>query len=154
MRELVGHPFLWGLLFLIGAGVLCGLYAYGMVQRSRRIAAEGIKTLATIEKLEARRRSIYFRSGIWFRPLVHYASIVFHPEGREPRRAEVEVEPSFYETLSVGDEIPLRHLPKAPGAFEIEPGRHARDARMVWFLMAAFLGAAALALNKMLRGEG
>ena len=144
MLDLLTQSAFWGLLFLIGGAGLSGLYAYGLVRYSARLRTEGVDGQAAVERLQTRTRSIYFQSGIKFAFPVDYALVSYtDPRGRT-RRAEIEISVEFARTLTTGAAIPIRYLPTSPGIMEIEPGRHAQDARLMQVVAAIFLFAAIL----------
>ena len=144
MPDLLTQSAFWGLLFLIGGACFSGLYAYGLVRYSARLRTQGVDGLAAVERLQTRTRSIYYQSGIKFAFPVKYAMVSYtDPQGRT-RRVEVEVSAEFARTLTTGAAISMRYLPTSPGIMEIEPGRHAQDARLVQVVAAIFLFAAIL----------
>ncbi len=141
--------------------VLAGV-TYGFWRDAGATAAalddHGVVTTATVEALRTDTRRV--RTGDRSRTetdyLVTYAFEALAPADGAPvsQRVEHEVPQGVFSQLRRGQEVEIRYLPEDPTRADFYPNESRGEARVLGWVMAAMLGAAATALGVALAISG
>lgn len=135
LRRLFSVHFLWvpfvPLVFTLLMGWAWGDTGY----LADRLRTDGVDTTAEVMALRVNERRD--SDGDLIRTFV--AVIAFDDGTRFSRDEPVEVSRGFYETLSVGQMVPVRYVPDEPRALEVEPGKNNRNSWLFGIAALLFL---------------
>lgn len=136
LRQFLGYWGGWALVSL----AICGLFAvmdYTSSVSARHLAEEGVDAKATITSLRVTTSTRRLHTRYHF-----HVGLSFAASGKFIQIQET-VSGSFYESLQVGQVIPIRYWSRDPTLLEVQPGGFAGQAKSGFYLA---LFSAALAL--------